>query len=149
MVAYFRAKKRLLLAAQKKGDWLQIESGWVNAKNFEADADVMTLPVGGGETAATVSSTSTVRATPTSAPKLGLDARKIRTLVSRYTEDVRILDIKISNSATTIEYDLKPWPLRTQRVNCQRGRIQSHLRDSQWTADPQYAKIHGAEPLQE
>ena len=36
--------------------------------------------------------------------------RTIRTLVSRYTKDVRILDIEISNSATTVEYDLKPWP---------------------------------------
>ena len=35
---------------------------------------------------------------------------RFATLVSRHTKDVRILDIKIANSATTIDYDLKPWP---------------------------------------
>ena len=73
----------------------------------------MTLPVRDGTTTNT-SSGSTPRSTPTPKPEptptSGMDARKIRTLVSRYTKDVRILDIEISNSATTIEYDLKPWP---------------------------------------
>ncbi len=106
-----RGEEALAIGRTEKGDWLQVEAGWVNGKLIEADGDVMSLPVTeGSKSGGSVSSTSTVRATPTSAPKLGLDARTIRSLVSRHTDDIRILDIKVSNSVTTIEYDLKPWP---------------------------------------
>ena len=68
----------------------------------------MSLPVTDGSRASASSTVSTRQSTPTPTP--GLDAPTIRSLVSRHTDDIRILDIKISNSATTIEYDLKPWP---------------------------------------
>ena len=34
--------------------------------------------------------------------------RTIRSLVSRYTKDIRILELDIASNATTIEYGLKP-----------------------------------------
>ena len=106
------------------GSWLQISNGWffvgpptAHWKVFEADGDIMSLPIFTGTGASSSSNTTAVsssRATSTPAPAAslpsGLDARAIRTLVSRHTDDIRILDIKVTNSAITIEYDLKPWP---------------------------------------
>ena len=141
------------------GSWLQIDSGWLyigspsNRKNFvSGDVDIMSLPVSGAVAESSSTTTSTrvsSRATATPAPQSGLDASTIRSLVSRHTDDIRILDIEISNSATTIEYDLKPWPFVPNELIAEGSRFQNHLRDSQWTASSQYAKVHRPRAFQE
>ena len=105
------------------GSWLLIENGWILAGQpsrhstyISAEGDVMSLPI--TDKTATSSSErpdiSASLATPTPRPTTssasGLDARTIRTLVSRHTDDVRILGIEVARNAITIEYDLKPWP---------------------------------------
>ena len=108
-----RGEEALAIGRNEKGNWLQLRDGWVSAGYFEADGDIMTLPVTDGTTTTTASRASTPRSTPTPTPQpttSSIDARTIRTLVSRHTKDIRILDITIASRATTIEYDLKPWP---------------------------------------
>ena len=67
----------------------------------------MSLPVTSSTTVrTTTTSTSARSASSTSA----FSEQSIRSQVSRYTDDIRILKITQSGSATEIEYDLKPWP---------------------------------------
>jgi len=56
---------------------------------------------------ATVSKTTSSRATST--PVSRLNALTIRSLVTRHTKDIRILDVEAASNSITIEYDLKPW----------------------------------------
>ena len=88
--------------------WLQLPDGWINAAYVKLEGDINSLPITEGDSALTSTSTSVRRATPTPTPTL--DPRAIRTLIARHTDDIRILDLATSASATTIEYDLKPWP---------------------------------------
>ena len=97
-----------VIGRTESGYWLQSKDGWILASYFETDGDIMALTVTDGSLVSAASAVSSPRSTPT--PNPGLDALTIRSLVSRHTEDIRILDIKVSNSATTVEYDLKPWP---------------------------------------
>lgn len=73
----------------------------------------MSLPVTSSTTVRTTT-TSTGRATPTpsrsTSSTSAFSEQSIRSQVNRYTDDIRILKISQSGSATEIEYDLKPWP---------------------------------------
>lgn len=103
----------LAIGRNEKGTWLQIESGWVYAAAARADGDIMDLPVTSGESSRAVSSTTTSarRATPTPArsSSSAFNGQTIRSQVSRYTDDIRILKISQRGSTTSIEYDLKSW----------------------------------------
>ncbi len=121
--AFRTGEEVIAIGRNKSGNWLQIERGWIlvnppasHKLYFQTDGDVMSLPII-DETAPIGSSSRPVTntpATPTSRqpsrPVSNWNVSSIRSLVSRHTDDVRILDIKIANSATTIDYDLKPWP---------------------------------------
>ena len=108
------------LGRNESGYWLQTARGWVARNSFTVDGNHMDLPVtwpsGDSNVSTTSSSATSVRATatprPTATPQpvSSLTASTIRSLVSRHTKDIRILDLDITSSATTIEYDLKPWP---------------------------------------
>ncbi len=97
------------------GFWLQLFNGWIyvgtpskHGQLVKADGDVMALPV------TTSFETRRSAKTPTPAPEsnlaVSLDARTIRTLVIRHSEDVRILNFEITDRDTKFEYDLRPWP---------------------------------------
>ena len=102
-----RGKEAVAIGRNERGNWLQIESGWVLASYVKADGDIMSLPVTSSTTVrTTTTSTSARSASSTSA----FSEQSIRSQVSRYTDDIRILKITQSGSATEIEYDLKPWP---------------------------------------
>lgn len=107
-----RGDEVFAIGRNKHGSWLLIEDGWIPRRFVRVGGDIMTLPVMEGNAVSPSSSGSTRRAVPTSTPtpSTGLDARAIRSLVARHTDDVRILDIKTASNATTIGYDLKPWP---------------------------------------
>ncbi len=95
--------------------WLQSQIGWIYATSryFEADGNIMSLPVTSSTTVRTTT-TSTRRATPTpsrsSSSTAAFNEQTIRSQVNRYTDDIRILKISQRGSTTEIEYDLKPWP---------------------------------------
>ena len=103
-----RGEEVLVIGRNKSGFWLHISEGWINDRYIKLDGDAMSLPVTDGNSATVSSSASTRRATPTPTP--GLNPRTIRSLISRHTDDIRILDIETASNSTTIEYDLKPWP---------------------------------------
>ena len=106
-------KETLAIGRSESGKWLQIESGWVLASYVKVDGDIMSLPVTSSTTVRTTT-TSTGRATPTpsrsTSSTSAFSEQSIRSQVNRYTDDIRILKISQSGSATEIEYDLKPWP---------------------------------------
>ena len=92
--------------------FLFLGDGWLLTSSVKIEGDVMSLPVTDG-VSSTVASNSTTRhatQTSTSSSQTVLTAATIRSLVTSHTDDVRILDIKTASNATTIEYDLKPWP---------------------------------------
>ena len=96
------------------GTWLMTENGWIvistppnHSMFISAEADIMSLPIVDYRSSTTISAVSS-RPVPT--PEPNLDTRTIRALISRHTDDIRILDIETASNATTIEYDLKPWP---------------------------------------
>ena len=91
------------------------ERGWLDTNYILADGDIIALPVVSPNNSTSKSTTSTsTRPTPAPAPATSAtsswNSSAIHSLVSRHTDDIRILDIEIASSATTIEYDLKPWP---------------------------------------
>ena len=102
----------------KDNMWLLLSGGgWVFAKYWGADYDIMQLPsldIPLTDGNASLNTGSTVRATATPSPVSRSESdwtvSTIRSLVSRHTKDIRILDIEIASNSTTIEYDLKPWP---------------------------------------
>ena len=107
-----RGKETLAIGRSESGKWLQIESGWVLASTVKADGNIMSLPVTSSTTVRTT--TASTRATPTPARSASsasaFNEQTIRSRVSRYTDDIRILKISQRGGATSIEYDLKPWP---------------------------------------
>ena len=103
-----RGEEVLVIGRDGSARWLQINDDWIAARYVKLDGDIMTLPVTDGNSATTSAIASTRSATATPTPDL--DARAIRTLIARHTDDIRILDLTTTSSATTIEYDLKPWP---------------------------------------
>ena len=76
-------------------------------------------------------------------------ASTIRSLVSRHTDDIRILDLDIASAATTIEYDLKPWPFVPNESIAEEVafKIICALRRGQNI--PGRPQVHRAGPLQE
>ena len=100
------------------GWWLEVDEGWILVgrnpqSRGEISGDRMSLPVTDGSVQSQTAGSSTTRAsrpTPTPKPSNALNGSTIRTLVSRHTDDIRILDLEVTSSTTTIEYDLKPWP---------------------------------------
>ena len=109
-----RGDEEHAIARNSNGSWLHIGDGWVFARYFEIDGDINDLPIvtKTGEidiVQIPIVSQETQKTTPPPSSPTGLDAGTIRRLVSRHTDDVRLLNIEISNSATSIEYDLKPW----------------------------------------
>ena len=104
----------LAIGRTKSGNWLLIPQGWIESRTAKLDQDRMNLPVTDERRVTTTSTvanqTQTRTPTPTPTPTSGLTAPTLRTLIARHTDDIRILDIKIGASTTTIEYDLKPWP---------------------------------------
>ncbi len=105
-----RGDQVFAIGRNESGSWLQLNDGWINANYIHLGGDILTLPVTDDTHVSTSANQSTRRATPVPSPETKLDASEIRTLVSRHADDIRILDIEISNSSTTIDYDLKPWP---------------------------------------
>ena len=110
-----RGDEEIAICRNRFGTLIMVsDGGWVLSYYFEVDGDIRTLPVFDGTGCATTSgstvSASAPESTPTPTPKSGLSPSTIRTLVSRHTDDIRILDIDISGAAITIDYDLKPWP---------------------------------------
>ena len=103
-----KGEEALVIGRSEDGKWLRIEDGWVYTNTVEADGDIMSLPVITETASAISSNTSRRRATPTPAP--AFSESNIRSLVSRYTDDIRILKITQRGSTTAIEYDLKSWP---------------------------------------
>ena len=98
------------------GSWLLTDVGWTHRGWVTFSDDILILPVVSPDNvsfaAPTRTSSSLISrgtATPRSA-STSWSASNIRSLVSRHTDDIRILDIEIASNATTIEYDLKPWP---------------------------------------
>lgn len=92
------------------GKFLFLGDGWVLSSSVDAADDIMDLPIMNESGSTNLSEASSNHAAPVPSPETKLDASEIRTLVSRHADDIRILDIEISNSSTTIDYDLKPWP---------------------------------------
>ena len=95
------------------GVWLNIDRGWVLGGSYAVSGNVMDLPVTwvSDDSNAPVSSRSMASSRATATPRpSSWTVSTIRSLVSRHTDDIRILDLDISSSAATIEYDLKPWP---------------------------------------
>ena len=70
----------------------------------------MDLPVTDGTAPSKSTRSTSTRTTATPRPSAGLDTSAIRSLVSRHTDNIRLLDIDISARVTAIEFDLKPWP---------------------------------------
>ncbi len=104
-----RGDEALAIGRNQQKRWLMIaDGGWVALSMVDVGGDILTLPVIDGDTGSTSSGSTTRASSPT--PDAGMSASSIRSLVSRHTEDIRILDIEIGATATTIEYDLKPWP---------------------------------------
>ncbi|MCY3917678.1 MAG: hypothetical protein OXG49_16860 [Chloroflexi bacterium] len=109
-----KGEELLAIGRNQEGTWLQVEAGWTfvgerSTSVVEMDENIMSLPITDGTGSRTSISTSS-RPTPAPKPSSDLDARTIRTLIARHTDDIRILDIETASNATTIEYDLKPWP---------------------------------------
>ena len=106
------------IGRNENGRWLQFDDGWMvvgqaHSYYVDFDGDIMDLPVTDGTAGSSTIrriSTSSTRPTATPQPSTDLSSRAIRTLITRHTDDIRILDIETAASATTIEYDLKPWP---------------------------------------
>lgn len=108
----------------KDNIWLRLQGGgWVFAKYWEADGDIMRLPSldipvkykdGSGNSSRSETSSVRATATPRSATSSTTSSTwttsTLRTLIARHTDDIRILDLQTTSAATTIEYDLKPWP---------------------------------------
>ena len=100
-------EEAIAFGRNEDGTYLQIEDGWVYGDFFRVDGNIMSLPV---------TSSTVVRKTTTPTPARSasstsaFNANTIRSRVNRYTDDVRILKISQSGGATSIEYDLKPWP---------------------------------------
>ena len=64
-----------------------------------------------GNRLSTISASASTRQAPLRRlPHRASTPRTIRSLISRHTDDIRTLDIETASNATTIEYDLKPWP---------------------------------------
>ncbi|MCY3833578.1 MAG: SH3 domain-containing protein [Chloroflexi bacterium] len=113
-----QGENALAIGRDEKGIWLQIDRGWISIsaspQNYiQTYGDIMSLAVTEGATGSSTVSHSVAsasHATPTPKPLSSLDAATLRTLIARHTDDIRILDIETSSSATKIEYDLKPWP---------------------------------------
>ncbi len=103
-----KGEEALVIGRSEDGKWLRIEDGWVYTNTVEADGDIMSLPVITETASAISSNTSTRSVAPTPAP--AFSGSVIRSLVSRYTDDIRILKITQRGSTTAIEYDLKSWP---------------------------------------
>ena len=99
-----------------KGYWLHTDVGWLHQAWVTHTGEIMDLPVVSPDNASVASTTtisSTLNARATATPRstsTSWSSSTVRSLVSRHTEDIRILDIEIASNATTIEYDLKPWP---------------------------------------
>lgn len=89
-------EEALAFGRNEAGTRLQVSQGWVDTNYVEADDDIMDLPV---------TSSTVARTTPAGA----FSEQTIRSLVIRYTDDIRILKISQRASATSIEYDLKSW----------------------------------------
>lgn len=117
-----RGDESIAIGRNEKGTWLLTESGWI-AVGDRASVDryvrflmadgIMSLPVADGtsiESTQDLSASSVSSPTATPRPSSSLNPRTIRSLIIRHTDDIRILDIQTAASATTIEYDLKPWP---------------------------------------
>lgn len=77
-------------------------TGWISVRNTLNE--VFSMCVG---KQATTSKSSTTRPTSTAQPSLS--ASTIRSLVNRYTKDIRILKLDVGPTSITLEYDLKPW----------------------------------------
>lgn len=120
-----KGDKAVAIGRANNAQWLQFNDGWIlvgRALRFyvEFDGDITDLPVTEGMTTTTTQILSSARSTatprPTSTPRPSTrsssnwNASTIRTLVTRHTKDIRILKLDVTNSATTIDYDLKPWP---------------------------------------
>ena len=106
-----RGDKALAIGRSQHSRWLMVsDGGWVMANSVDVEGDIMTLPVTDGSAGSTSSGSTTRVSSPTPTPGAGLSASTIRSLVSRHTDDIRILDLDITSSATAIDYDLKPWP---------------------------------------
>ena len=105
-----KGEEAIAIGRNEDGRWLRIEDGWFYyySSSVKADGDIMDLPVVTETASAISSNTSRRRATPTPAPTFS--ESNIRSLVSRYTDDIRILKITQRGSTTAIEYDLKSWP---------------------------------------
>ena len=95
----------LVIGRDEGGKWLQTESGWVIAAYVKSDGNIMELPVTSSTTVHTTTTSTAARSSATA-----FNEQIIRSLVSRHTDDIRILKITQSGGATSIEYDLKPWP---------------------------------------
>lgn len=113
-----KGSNSMAIGRNEAGNWLLVQSGWTyvgrNPRSYiESDGDLMSLPVF-DETATSVNSLASNQAsapTATTSSATNPDAQNLRSLIIRHTDDIRILDIKTAASATTIEYDLKPWPI--------------------------------------
>ena len=105
-------RKLTATGRDETGNWLQLAQGWVSSVSLNVKGNYMLLPItwppSESSASRTTRRTTNARATPT--PTRTLDARTIRSLIARHTDDIRILDLETASSATTIEYDLKPWP---------------------------------------
>lgn len=105
--------KALVIGRNSDGSWLKLSTdGWITNSGIESAIDIMNLPVPeeASRSNSISRSSSTTSATRAETTQVVSSASTIRSLVSRHTEDIRILDIETAANATTIEYDLKPWP---------------------------------------
>lgn len=112
-----RGDTAFALGRNASDNWLLTDVGWAHLDWVSFSEDIVDLPIIDSEFSATFTSRSIVDSTseqltptPSARTSTRFDASAIRSLVLHHTEDIRILDIDIASNATTIEYDLKPWP---------------------------------------
>lgn len=106
-----RGQTSFAIGRNAEGSWLLLTNeAWVYSGSVKSDGDIMVLPVVSDTGAESGSTRSILTESKGTKDAKALDPRTIRTLISRHTENIRILDIETASSATTIEYDLKPWP---------------------------------------
>ena len=104
--------EEVAIARNQDGSWLFLGDGWIRAMHVGIDGNVDDLPVYGSNYSVlkSVSPTNESSSSPADSTIDELTGGTIRTLISRHTDDIRILDIETASNSTTIEYDLKPWP---------------------------------------
>lgn len=106
-----RGKTSFAIGRNAEGSWLLLTNeAWVYAGSVKSDGNIMVLPIVSDTEAESESTRSTLTESKGIEDAKALDTRAIRTLIARHTDDIRILDLATSSAATTIEYDLKPWP---------------------------------------